>query len=139
MSATTKSAPCRLNASTGQGAPLLSSRSRRIALRSRPVMSGFLLRAREAELLLERVLHAQAALLGAVDEEQPAEGPERLTAEVVRALLVQQGDGPPGSGELGGGDEAGEARPDDQDVGRGQRNETCSVGTVPAVRPGAVS
>ena len=87
---------------------------------------------------LEGVLDAEAALLRRVDEEQPAEGPEGLAAEVVGTLLVDQRDGAAGGGELGGGDEAGEPGPDDEDVGAGQRNETCSAGTVPAVRPGAV-
>ncbi len=41
VSATTKSAPWRLNASTGRGAPLPSRRSRRTALRSPLVRSGF--------------------------------------------------------------------------------------------------
>src|SRR5690606_28153216 len=37
---------------------------------------------------VEGVLDAQAALFGRVDEEQPAEGPEGLAAEVVGVLLV---------------------------------------------------
>ena len=66
---------------------------------------------------LARVADARPPLLGAVDEEQAAEGPEGLAAERRLGLLVDEDDAPPGVGELGGGHEAGEAAPDDDDVG----------------------
>ncbi len=62
------------------------------------------------------VLDAHPALLGAVDEEQSAERPEGLTAEVLLGLLVDQDDPPAGVGQLGGGDETGEPGPHDDDV-----------------------
>ena len=55
-------------------------------------------------------------LLGRVDEEQPAERPERLPAEVGLGLLLEQEHPPPGVGELRGGDQPGEPGPDDDDV-----------------------
>ena len=66
---------------------------------------------------LEGVLDAHPALLGAVHEEQPAEAPERLAAEGLLALLVQQQHPPAGVGDLGGGGQAGEAGADDDDIG----------------------
>ena len=45
---------------------------------------------------LVRVLDAQPALLGGVDEEEPAEGPEGLAAERRLGLLVEQRDPPAG-------------------------------------------
>ena len=68
---------------------------------------------------VERVAHAQAALLGAVDEEEPAERPPRLPAERRLGLLVEQDHPASRVGELGGGDETGQAGPDDDDVGVG--------------------
>ncbi len=64
----------------------------------------------------EGVLDAEAALLGRVDEEEPAEGPERLAAEVGGVLLVDQGHAPAPAGEFVRRDQAGEARSDDDDV-----------------------
>ena len=75
--------------------------------RAQPVLEGE----------LAGVLDAHPALLGGVDEEQPAEGPERLAAEVVAVLLVEDQHAPAGLGQLVGGDEAGEAGADDDDVG----------------------
>jgi hypothetical protein len=66
---------------------------------------------------LRGVLHPEAALLGGVDEEQPAERPERLTAQARGGLGVEQGDPAAGGEQLGGGDEPGEARADDHDIG----------------------
>ena len=63
------------------------------------------------------VLDAHPPLLGAVDEEQAAERPPRLAAEVVAVLLVEHQHPLAGQGELVGGDEAGEAGADDDDVG----------------------
>ncbi len=64
----------------------------------------------------EGVLDAEAALLGRVDEEEPAEGPVRLAAEVGGVLLLDQGHPAAPAGEFVRGDEAGEARSDDDDV-----------------------
>ena len=66
---------------------------------------------------LEGVGDAHPALLGAVDEEQAAEAPPRLAAEVRLALLVEQHHRPAGVGELARGDETGEAGSHDHDVG----------------------
>ena len=72
---------------------------------------------------LERVVNPQAALLGGVDEEQPAERPERLAAEVGRAFLVDQGDPLARARQLGGGDQTGEAGADhDASAGASSRD-----------------
>ncbi len=72
---------------------------------------------------------AHPALLGAVDEQQPAERPPRLPAEVGAVLLVEDQHPPPGQGELVGGDETGEAGADHDDVGgegvRGAHGCSC--------------
>ena len=65
---------------------------------------------------LERVLDAEAPLLGRIDEEQPAEAPEGLTAQALLALLLDEQDRPPGVGGLGCCDQPGEPGPDDDDV-----------------------
>ena len=65
---------------------------------------------------LVRVLDPQPALLGAVDEHQPAQGPERLTAQRGLRLLVEEDDLAAGVGQLRGGDEAREPRADDDGV-----------------------
>ena len=61
-------------------------------------------------------MDAEAPLLRRVDQEQPAERPERLPAEVGRALLIDQGDPLAGRGELMGGGQTGEAGADDDHV-----------------------
>ncbi len=66
---------------------------------------------------VEGVLDAQAPLLRGVDEEQPAEGPERLPAEVGGVLLVHERDPAAPAGQFVRGDEARESRSDDDDVG----------------------
>jgi len=66
---------------------------------------------------LGRVLDADPALLGAVDEEQSAEGPEGLPAERGLGLLVEEDHAPAGVGQLGRGDEPGQAGADDDGVG----------------------
>ena len=85
----------------------------------RPVVLGPV-EARGAEPVLQRqlvaVADAQPALFGAVDEEQPAERPERLTAEVGGVLLVDDQDAAAAFGELTGGDQARKARSDDDDI-----------------------
>ena len=62
------------------------------------------------------VLDAHPALLGGVDQEETAERPERLAAEALLRLLVEQQHLLAGVGELGGGSQAGEAGSDDDDV-----------------------
>ena len=64
-----------------------------------------------------RVPDAHAALLGRVHEEQAAERPPRLPAEVLLALLVQDRHAAPGASGLGGGDEPGQPAADDENVG----------------------
>ena len=53
---------------------------------------------------------------GAIHEEQAAEGPERLTADVGGVLLVDDQDAATAFGELTGGDEARKPRSDDDDI-----------------------
>jgi hypothetical protein len=67
---------------------------------------------------LARVLDAHPPLLGAVDEEQPAEAPERLPAERLLRLLLEQHDAPAGVGDLGGGGQTGQAGTHDEDICR---------------------
>src|SRR5262249_23551424 len=69
-----------------------------------------------AQCELVGVLDAHAALLRAVDEEDPAQGPVRLAAEVVAVLLVDEDDPPPGPAQLVRRDEAGKPRSPDADV-----------------------
>ena len=66
---------------------------------------------------LARVPDPQPALLRAVDEEQAAERPERLAAERLLRLLVDEDHASPGGSELRGRDEPGEPCPDDDGVG----------------------
>ena len=83
------------HASGLQPRPLLAGRERHVGLRPalRPVILGAI-EARRAHPVLQRqvvrVADAQAPLLGAVDEHQPAERPERLAAQRLLALLVEQ-------------------------------------------------
>ena len=72
-----------------------------------------------ASCQLEGVMDAEAALLGGVDEEESAEGPERLPAEVGPVLLIEDEDSSAGLGELVGGDESGQAGSDDDGVDLG--------------------
>ncbi len=77
----------------------------------RPVVLGPV-EARGAEPVLQRqlvaVADAQPPLFGAVDEEQAAERPERLTADVVGVLLVDDQHAAPAFDQLTGGDQAGQ-------------------------------
>jgi hypothetical protein len=57
---------------------------------------------------LERIVDAQSALLGGVDEEESAEGPERLPAEVGPVLLVEDEHALAVLSEFVSGDEPGE-------------------------------
>ena len=54
---------------------------------------------------------------GLSTKKSPTERPERLAAEVVAVLLVEDEHPPAGQGQLVGGDEAGQAGADDDDVG----------------------
>ena len=74
---------------------------------------------------LGRVANPAPALLGAVDEEQAAERPERLAAERSLGLLVEQDHAPAGVGELGGGDQTGEAGADDDHIGVWHARGVC--------------
>jgi len=62
------------------------------------------------------ILYAEAALLGAVDEKQPAEGPESLAAERCLRLLLHDRDAPARVHELGGRDEPGKPAADHDGV-----------------------
>ena len=62
------------------------------------------------------VVNTQPTLLGAVDEEQAAERPERLPAEVGGVLLVDDQHLFAAIRQLAGSHQAGQARPDDDDV-----------------------
>ncbi len=66
---------------------------------------------------LERVLDPHPPLLGRVDEEQPAEGPEGLAAEILLRLLVDQNHPAPRVGKFGGRDQARETGPDHDHIG----------------------
>ena len=75
---------------------------------------------RRAHPVLQRklaaVADAHAPLLGAVDEEQPAERPEGLAAERVLALLLQDDHPLAGIGEFGCRDQSGKAAADDDRI-----------------------
>ena len=111
----------------GQPRPLLACREvdvRRGPLAAPEVLArgvvGAAVEARRAEPVLQGevggVADAEAALLGGVDEEQPAERPERLPAEARRGLLVEQDHPPARVRQLGGGHQPGEPGPHDDDV-----------------------
>ena len=92
----------------------------RLCPAARPLVLGPVESGRAEPVLpgeLARVLDPQAALLGAVDEEEPAERPERLPAEGLLRLLLDEDHALPGGGQLGGRDEPGKARADDDGVG----------------------
>ena len=92
----------------------------RLGPAARPLVLGPVEAGRAEPVLpreLARVPDPQPPLLGAVDEEEAAERPERLAAERLLRLLVDEDHALPGGGELGGRDEAGEARADDDGVG----------------------
>ena len=81
---------------------------------------------------VERIADAHAALLRRVDEEEPAERPERLPAQRRLGLLIQNDDPAPRVGELGGGDEPREPGPDHDDVGVHGGDATRRRRRVPA-------
>jgi hypothetical protein len=65
---------------------------------------------------LERVLDAESALLGAVHEEESAERPECLRAEVGCVLLFHDKDFAAGACQFVGGDQSRQPCPDNDDV-----------------------
>src|SRR6185312_6494368 len=65
---------------------------------------------------VDAVADAHPSLLRGADEEEAAERPERLTAEVDRRLLVDQQHPLAGGDQLGRGDQAGQAGPHDDDI-----------------------
>src|SRR5690606_3626220 len=65
---------------------------------------------------IPRVPDPEATLLGRVDEEEAAERPERLAAQRLRWLLVDDDHPLPRVGELHGGDEPGQAGAHDDRV-----------------------
>jgi hypothetical protein len=65
---------------------------------------------------LDRVTHAHAPLLGRIDHEQPAERPERLPAEALLRLLVEQQHPLAGVGELGRGHQPRQPRTDNDHI-----------------------
>src|SRR4051794_21788099 len=66
---------------------------------------------------LTRILDPQSALLGAVDEEQATERPERLASERLLGLLLDEEDALARSSQLGRCDEARETGSDDDCIG----------------------
>jgi hypothetical protein len=65
---------------------------------------------------VERVLDAKVALLWRADQEQPAERPPGLPAEVGRVLLIDERDPAAGAGQLVRGDQPGQPVSDDNNV-----------------------
>lgn len=63
------------------------------------------------------VANAEPALFGAVDEEQSAERPECLAAEVGGVLLVEDQHSVPALDQFTCGDQSGQTRPHDNDIG----------------------
>jgi hypothetical protein len=83
---------------------------------------------------VEGVLDAEAPLFRGVDQEESAEGPEGLAAEVGGVLLVDQRDPLAAAGELVRGDQAREPGSDDDDVGiHGDRPFPHTVVSLPSV------
>ena len=86
---------------------------------------------RGAKPVLQRqlvaVADAQPPLFGAVDEEQPAEGPECLTAEVVGVLLVNDQNSASPFDEFACRDQTGQSGPNDDDI------SICHAATVAGV------
>ncbi|CAM4354334.1 hypothetical protein DEMA109039_15520 [Deinococcus marmoris] len=68
----------------------------------------------------------QAALLWRINEKKSSERPERLTAQILLAFLVQQQHALSGVGGLGGGHQSGQPRADHDDVGVMRCHENSS-------------
>ena len=79
-------------------------------------------------------LDAHPPLLGAVDEEQPAERPERLAAERALRLLLEQDHAPAGVGQLGRRDQPGEPGADHDRVGVCSRAHPLIIAAAGATR-----
>ena len=111
----------RLQAALTQPAALLPRGEVDVGVRPlpRPVVLGPV-ETGGAQPVLQRqlvaVADAQPALFGAVDEEQPAERPERLAADVVGVLLVDDQDPAAAFDEFACGDQARQARSHDDDI-----------------------
>ena len=113
---------------------------------ARPVVLGAVELRRAHPVLArerERVLDPEPPLLGAVDEEQAAERPERLAAEVGAVLLVEHQHPAPGLDQFVGGDEPGQPGADDDHIGLVHRLRPLVVDMQPVnsrlrsgVRPG---
>ena len=104
-----------------QPGALLAGREVDVGLRpaARPLVLGPVEARRAQPVLpreLARVADAHPPLLGAVDEEEPAERPEGLTTERALGLLVDEDDPAARVGELGRGHEAGQSAADDDRV-----------------------
>jgi hypothetical protein len=65
---------------------------------------------------LEGILHPKPALHGSVHQEEAAEGPEGLSAQVRRILLVEDGHALTGPDQFIAGRQPGQAAADDDDV-----------------------
>jgi hypothetical protein len=77
---------------------------------------------------LERILDAHPALFRRVDEEQPAERPPGLSADIGPRLLVDEDHAATGSRRFRGGDEARQPPSDHQDIcGQGRGRHVFSV------------
>ena len=111
----------RLQAALTQPAALLPRREIHVGVcpLPRPVVLGPV-ETGGAQPVLQRqlvaVADAEPALFGAVDEEQPAERPERLAADVAGVLLVDDEDPTPAFDEFACGDQARQTRSHDDDV-----------------------
>src|SRR5690349_13667214 len=111
----------RLQPTLAKPAPLLAGGEVDVRVRPlpRPVVFGAV-ECRRTEPVLQRqvvaVADAEPALLGAVDEEQSAERPERLAADVVGVLLVDDQDPTAAFGQFTCGDETCETCTHDDDI-----------------------
>ena len=105
-----------------QVAALLARREPDVGLRPlpRPEVLALAIEPGRPHPVLQRelvgVLDPHPPLLGAVDEEQAGERPERLAAEVVAVLLLDDQHAAPGLDQLVGGHETGQPGADDQHV-----------------------
>ena len=80
---------------------------------------------------LVRVFHAQPALFGSINQEQAAQRPERLAAQALLGLLVDDDHPLAGVGQLGRGNQTGQAAPHDDHV----RVVTQARLLTPGIRP----
>ena len=111
-------------AQPAQPVPLLAGRELQVRLgpAAGPVVLGAVEGGGAEPVLpgeVQAVADPQAALLGGVHHEQPAEAPPGLPAEVLLPLPLEEQHAPAGVGDLGGGDQARQSRADDDHVGGG--------------------